>query len=51
MWVRVIVEQEEEEEEEEDNTLKDKDISTSRLFLQIVRDDEHSNTQYVKQYK
>ena len=28
---------------------KDKDLSTSRLFYKSVRDDKHSNTQYVKQ--
>ena len=41
----------ESEREREDNTLlhKHKDLSTSRLFYESVPDDEHSNTQYVKQ--
>ena len=34
-----------------DNTLlhRDKDLSTCRLFFQSVPDDNHSNTQYIKQ--
>ena len=39
------------QKERENNTLlhKNKDLSTSRLFYKSVPDDEHSNTQYVKQ--